>query len=187
MQHPAVGKKPNLMKLILVTFFISLAAAAGYAQVPAAKTPTKIAVIETQAFALEKGGITRYLNAMKRLEAEFKPRRTELETMQAQYRSLEEEVRKSPAAATQAKLEQADTLKRDIERKSTDAQAALVKRQRELTDPISNDIGIALSTFATQKGIDLVLDVSNVPVTFVNPAIDITAAFIAEYNTRNPQ
>jgi len=175
----------KLIQPILITFILSLTAIAAHAQVTAAKTSTKVTVVQTQAFGDEKSGITRYLNVIKRLNAEFKPRKDELDVMQAQYKKLADEVTKSPA---QAKYEQAETLQRDIKRKADDAQMAYQRREREVTEPISKDIQIALSTFAKQRGIDLLLDISSntVPVAFVNESIDITQAFIAEYNTRNP-
>ena len=175
----------KLLQSILIAFFISMANIAVQAQVPAAKIPTNVAVIQTAAFGDEKGGIIRYLNTIKTLNAEFKPRKDELDVLQAQYKKLADEMN---TGGTQAKYDQAETLKRDIQRKSDDAQAALQKRQRQLTDPISKEIGIALAAFAKARGIDLLLDISNstFPVAYVNESIDITQAFIAEYNTRNP-
>ncbi len=175
----------KLLQSILITLFISVSALAIQAQATAAKTPTKVAVIQTAAFGDEKGGITRYLNVIKTLNTEFKPRKDELDVLQAQYKKLVDEVNNS---GTPAKIDQAETLKRDIQRKSDDAQVAYEKRQRQLTDPVSKEIGLAMTAFAKARGIDLLLDISNssFPVAYVNESIDITQAFIAEYNTRNP-
>jgi Skp family chaperone for outer membrane proteins len=172
--------------------------AAGAAQQPArpagpVNVPEgKIAIIDSDAFSDQKAGIQRLVAAFQTVEREFKPRRDELQTMRTRYESLVKEINDTKSVADQkalaAKADQAETLKKDIERRQEDGQRALEKRVQELTGPVFQDIGTALQAFAAQRGITVVFDISKTgnAMMVVNTAADITDAFIAEYNQRNP-
>jgi Skp family chaperone for outer membrane proteins len=155
---------------------------------------TKIAFIDTGAFGEEKGGITRYVNAVKSLEREFKPRQDELNTMQTKIKAIADEIGKLSGSSVvdpktiQAKQDEGERLNRDLKYKKEQADADFAKRYGEVVGPISQDIGKALDQFATQRGITMILDISKLApaILTVNPAMDVTGAFIAEYNTRNP-
>jgi Skp family chaperone for outer membrane proteins len=171
---------------------------------PAATTPatasnapvpeTKIAFIDTGAFGEEKGGITRYVNAVKALEREFKPRQDELNGMQTRIKTIADEIGKLTGNSVvdpktiQTKQDEGERLQRDLKYKKEQADADFAKRYQEVVGPISQDIGKALDTFATQRGITMILDISKLApaILTVNPAMDVTSAFITEYNTRNP-
>jgi len=168
---------------------------------PAATTPaasnapvpdTKIAFINTEAFGDEKAGITRYVNAMKSLEREFKPRQDDLNNMQSRIRILAEEISKTQSVADpktiQAKQDEGERLQRDLKYKKEQADADFAKRYQEVVGPISQDIGKALDAFATQRGITMIMDISKLipAILTINPAMDVTASFISEYNGRNP-
>ena len=152
----------------------------------------KIAIIDSDAFSDQKQGIQRLVAAFQTVEREFKPRRDELQTMRTRYEALVKEINDTKSVADQkalaAKADQAETLKKDIERRQEDGQRALEKRAAELTTPVFQDIGQALQAFASQRGITLVFDISKTgnAMMVVNNAVDITDAFIAEYNQRNP-
>jgi Skp family chaperone for outer membrane proteins len=152
----------------------------------------KIAIIDTEAFADPKTGITRLVSALEVVNREFKPRSDELQKLRAQYEQLGKDIAATATVEDQrartAKLEQAETLKKDIERKTQDAQSAYQKRLRDATDPIYKDISPALQAFARQRGVNVIFDVSKLgEVMFVvNETVDLTRAFIADYNQRNP-
>lgn len=152
----------------------------------------KIAIIDTEAFADPKTGITRLVSALDVVNREFKPRSDELQRLRAQYEQLGKDIASTASVEDQrarsAKLEQAETLKKDIERKTQDAQSAYQKRLREATDPVYKDISPALQAFARQRGVNVIFDVSKLgEVMFVvNETVDLTRAFIADYNQRNP-
>jgi Skp family chaperone for outer membrane proteins len=168
---------------------------------PAATTPsaptgplpdTKIAFINTEAFGDEKGGITRYVTAVKSLEREFQPRQTELNTMQTRIKGLADEIGKLTGNSVvdpktiQAKQDEGERLQRDLKYKKEQADADFAKRYQEVVSPISADIGKALDSFASQRGITMILDISKLApaILTVNPNMDVTAAFIAEYNSK---
>ena len=153
----------------------------------------KFAVIDTDAFTDQKQGIQRLVAAFQTVEREFKPRRDELQQLQTRYEGLAKQIQDTQKVADQKALaalaDQADTLKTDIEQKQAAGQKALDKRVKELTEPIYQNIGNALQAFAKQRGISVVFDISKMQgvVMLVNPAgVDITDAFIADYNQRNP-
>ncbi len=152
----------------------------------------EIATIDTEAFADPKTGITRLVSAFEVVNREFKPRSDELQRLRAQYEQLGKDIEATRTLEDQrarnAKVEQAEALKKDIERKTQDAQSAYQKRLREATEPVYKDISPALQAFARQRGVNVIFDVSKLgEVMFiVNDSVDLTRAFIADYNQRNP-
>lgn len=169
---------------------------------PATQTPApqgtaaiaegKFAIIDTDAFSDPKQGIQRLVAAFQVVEREFKPRRDEVQQLQTRYDALVKEINDTKSVADQkalaAKADQVELLKTEIERKQQDGQKALEKRVQDLTQPIYQDIGNALQAFSRSRSISVIFDVSKMPgqVMVVNEGIDITDAFIADYNQRNP-
>ena len=152
---------------------------------------SKVAVIDSGAFQDEKVGIVRVVTALKRLNSEFQPRATELTNLDQQIQKLEADLQKAAPVqdpkVTQQQQDKIDSMKRDLQRKTEDYQAAVNKRLQEVRAPLYEDIGKALTAFAKAKGITLILDVSQVQGLFVmSDAIDVTSAFIADYNSKNP-
>ena len=153
---------------------------------------TKIAFIDTGAFGDDKAGITRYVTAVKSLEREFDPRQKELITMQTRIKAVADEIGKLTGSSVvdpktiQVKQEEGERLQRDLKYKKEQADADFSKRYQEVVGPISQDIGKALEQFATQRGITMILDISKLApaILTVNPAMDVTAAFISEYNSK---
>lgn len=150
----------------------------------------KIAVIDSSAFSDDKAGIARVVNAMKTVDAQFQPLRTEVQGMQTRYEALVADINKTRDVAdpktVAAKVEQADTMKRDIERKTQDAQLAIQKRMQETLGPLQEDVYNTLQAYASQRGISVIIDVSRVPVIYFNDSVDITKEFITEYNRAKP-
>jgi outer membrane protein len=77
-------------------------------------------------------------------------------------------------------------LKKDLQRKGEDAQAAYNKRRTELFTPLQDDIGKALEAYAKTHNINVIIDGSQVPLVYAADALDITRAFIADFNSKNP-
>lgn len=172
-------------------------------QRPAAATPAapqssgviadgKIAIIDTEAFADPKTGITKLVSAFEVVNREFKKTADDLQKLRAQYEQLGKDIQATTPVEDQrarnAKLEQAEALKKDIERKTQDAQSAYQKKLREVTEPVYRDISPALQAFARQRGVNVIFDVSKLSEAMfvVNETVDLTRAFIADYNQRNP-
>lgn len=165
------------------------------APVAAAAVPaSKIAVVNTDAFRDDKVGIRRYLKAFASLEAEFKVRNDELNNLQARLKTIADEINKlssNPVVGQQtiqAKQDEGERVQRELKYKKEQADADFKKRYTEVVLPISNDIGNALIDYANQRGITMVLDISKLEpaVLSLNPATDISQAFIADYNSKHP-
>lgn len=154
---------------------------------------TKIALVDTSVFGDEKAGIKRYLNAVKTVQREFQGN-SELVNLQGRMKTLADEITKlsgNPVVdpkTIQAKQEEGTRLQREFKYKKEDADSAFEKRLNEVVGPVSTAIGKALDEYARQHGLTMILDVSKLmpAVLTVNPATDITLAFIAEYNSKNP-
>lgn len=202
---------------IAAALFLVAAATAAVAQAPAAGRPAtparpapatgaapsqtgtaaaiaegKFAIVDTDAFTDPKQGIQRLVAAFQTVEREFKPRRDEIQALKTRYDAIVKQGNDTAKLADQKSLaalaDQADTLKTDMEQKQAAGQKALDKRIKELTEPIYQDIGTALQTFARGRGVSVVFDISKMQgvVMLVNNSVDITDAFVAEYNQRNP-
>jgi Skp family chaperone for outer membrane proteins len=187
-------------------FVLALSLSTAFAQpkpaAPAPQTPTqaavsvpesKIALIYSDAFLDAKTGIARFNTLITTLNREFQPRQTELQTMQQRITALTDEVNKMQAGSSvvdpksiQTKMDTLEALKKDYQRKGEDAQAAYNKRRQDIFQPLQEDIGKALELYAKQRNINVIIDGSQVPLVYAADSIDITRAFINEFNSKNP-
>ena len=156
---------------------------------------SKMAVIYTDMFLDQKTGIAKFNTVVNRLNGEFQKLKDEITQMQQRAQALEAEInklREAPAGtpidqkALQAKIDQLEQLKKDTQRKAEDAQAAYNRRRQELFAPLQDEIGKALEAFAKARGINVIIDGAQVPLLYAAESIDITRAFITEFNSKNP-
>src|SRR6266853_4300901 len=157
----------------------------------AAVPETKIALVNTDEFADEKTGITRLVSAMKRVDGEFQPRRTELQTLQQQIEKATADLTKAQplqdARVSQQQSDKIEGMKTEFKRKGEDAQAAYQKKLQEVLGPVYDDIGKALDAYAKAHGITLILDVTKIQgILSASESLDITRPFITEFNSKNP-
>jgi len=154
-----------------------------------------MAVIYTDAFLDSKTGIAKFNTLVTKLNGEFQKTKDDIQAMQTRGQALETEINKLQSApegtpidqrSLQAKIDQLEQLKKDIQRKSEDAQTAYNKRRQELFGPLQDDIGRALEAFAKARGINVIIDAAQVPLLYIADSIDITRAFITEFNSKNP-
>ena len=152
----------------------------------------KVVIVDTEAFGDPKTGIVRLIRAFESVNVEFKTQRDELQKLSAQYEQILKDLSATQRVEDEkiraAKVDQAESLKRQIERKQQDARDAYTKRLRDVTEPVWKDINTALETYARQRGASVVFDVSKLAAALlvVNSGVDITRGFIADYNQRNP-
>jgi len=187
-----------------VAFLAAISAGSVFAQprtTPAGPAPTspqtgtvpetKIALVNTDEFADEKTGIGRLVSAMKRVDGEFQPRRTELQTLQQQIEKATADLTKAAPVqdqkVTQQQSDKVEQMKTEFKRKGEDAQASYQKRLQEVLGPIYDEIGKALDAYAKAHGITLILDVTKVQgIVSASESLDITRPFITEFNSKNP-
>jgi len=156
---------------------------------------SKIAVIDTSVFSDEKVGIFRVIDAAKSLESEFRVRQQELQGAQTRINTLVEDIRKLQQAnvvdqkTIQAKREEGLRLQQDFDTKKQRFQEDYERRYSQVMGPVSQQIGKAMDEFAAQNGITMTLDVSKMlpAVLTALPTVEVTAAFIAEFNRKNPR
>jgi len=156
---------------------------------------SKMAVIYTDVFLDQKTGIAKFNSVVTKLNNEFAGLKNEIQGLQTRAQTLEDEIGKlqnAPAGtpidqrSLQAKIDQLEQLKKDLQRKSEDAQASYTRRRQELFGPLQDEIGRALEAFAKARGINVIIDAAQVPLLYAADSIDITRAFITDFNSKNP-
>ena len=167
-------------------------APAAQPQAPAtiAVPDSKMAMIYSDAFLDPKTGIAKFNSLMSTLTREFQPRQTELTNLQTRINALTKEINDTQSVADpnalRLKREQLDQANVELKRKAEDAEAAYNKRRQDIFLPLQQDIGKALEAFAKARGITVIVDGSQVPVVYAADSLDITRAFINEFNAKNP-
>jgi Skp family chaperone for outer membrane proteins len=151
---------------------------------------SKMAMIYSDAFLDPKTGIARFNTLLTTLNREFQPRQAKLTNLQTRITTLTKEINDTQAVADpntiRQKREQLDQANLEYKREGEDAEAAYNRRRQEIFLPLQQDIGKALEVFAKSRGITVIVDGSQVPVVYAAEAIDITRAFINEFNAKNP-
>jgi Skp family chaperone for outer membrane proteins len=151
---------------------------------------SKMAMIYSDAFLDPKTGIARFNSLLSTLNREFQPRQAELQALQTKINTLGKEIEDTQNVADpnalRTKRDQLTQLQTEFKRKGEDAEAAYNKRRTEIFTPLQQDIGKALEAFAKARGITVIVDGSQVPVVYAADSIDITRAFIADFNSKNP-
>ncbi len=164
-------------------------------QATVALPTSKIAIINTQEFMDAKTGILKFTTVVNKLNGEFQKARDDLNALRTRGETLEAEITKlrdAPAGtpidqpALQVKVDQLEQLKKDVQRRGEDAQTAYNKRRDELFQPLQLEIGAALEAFAKARGINVVIDGAAVPLLYFEESTNITRAFIADFNSKNP-
>jgi Skp family chaperone for outer membrane proteins len=156
---------------------------------------SRIALVDTTIFGDEKNGIWRYVDAAKSVEAEFKSRTDELQSIENRIKTLATEIqtlRKAPVPdqkTIQAKQQQGETLASEGKTKKDRFDEDIGKRYEQGLAPISRQIGAALDQFAAQRGVTMTLDMSKILPAILTavPAVDLTQAFINDFNSKNPR
>jgi len=165
---------------------------------PVANTPvpqSRIALFDTTAFGDEKNGIYRYVDAARAVQNEFKTRTDEIQNLGNRINALGNEIdalmKVTPVdqKTVQAKQQQGQSLQAEFNTKKAKLDEDVGKRYEQVVLPISNQIGAAMDQFATQRGITMTLDLSKLIPAILTaiPAIDLTQAFINDFNSKNPR
>ena len=194
----------KIARIFVIVAVLAIVAASVSAQQRPAATPaappasqatvavpdSKIAMIYSDAFMDPKTGIAKFSSLLNTLNREFQPRQTELQGLQTRINTLTKEINDTQSVADpntiRQKRDQLEQLNTEYKRKGEDAEAAYNKRRQDIFLPLQQDIGKALETFAKARGITVIVDGSQVPLVYAADSIDITRAFINEFNSKNP-
>lgn len=154
---------------------------------------SKIALIYSEGFLDPKAGIARFNTLLATLNRQFEKPLADLKQMEQKIAQLPDEIAKLqagvgvvPVQQIRAKSDQLEQLKKDYQRLGEDTQALYNKRRGEIFQPLQDDISKALAVYAKAHNINVIIDGSQVPVVYAADAIDITKAFISEFNSKNP-
>ena len=195
--------KPNwlIVPVLLLTVMAAFAqtpaprpgqAAPAATAAPAGDIPKpKVAIVTVEAF---REGINELRALYVKLEAEFAPRRTELESMKA---SVDEKTNVLQTKASTLTPQQSRKLQDDIEglrkegtRKLEDYQNDVAKREDAVTGETYKKVNDFLLKYVADKNITLVWNTGKIfesgVILYIDPKADITDDFVKEYNKANP-
>jgi outer membrane protein len=151
----------------------------------------KIAVINTQAFP---DAINELKQKYEQVNNQFKARQQKLQDDDARLKSMANDLQTKQgilAADKYAQLQQdAEELKKRLQRDYEDTKSDYDKSVDTTTKPVRDKLYQFLQTYATQRGIVMILNLAGAAQTgtlaYWNPGADITEDFVAEYNKANP-
>lgn len=175
---------------MVAAFAALLVVPAAHAQTSAAPAATqKIAVINLQQAIT---GTAEGKQASQQLQAQFAPRRNELNTITKQIQDLQQRMQ-----AGQTTL--SDEAKADLQRQGNELQRRGQREQQDLQDDMNdasqeaiNKIGTKMLTvldkYAKEHGYSVVIDASaqNTPVLYASTGVNITEEIIKLYDTTYP-
>ena len=187
----------NIRLIAIAVFVAAIFSVSAFAQTA---PPNKVFVIDTGAFADETVGIKKFVDASKKIDAELRPRYTELDNLATKYQeslkqfqTLKDQYDKNPSGpitkeSLQQKADELEKMQVEFKRKEEDLNQVLTKRGEELLNPIRADIYKAMDTFAKQKGYPIILDLVQLVETKLILAIgdqqvNVTTEFIQYFNT----
>jgi outer membrane protein len=151
--------------------------------VTSASAQVKVAVINTQKAMAESDELKK---ASAAVEAKYKPRQDELNKIQADLQSIEQQLNsgKLNQQAAADLQTQGQRKQRDAQRLSDDLQADFDRDRQEILGKASQKMQAVIQKLSEEKGLDIVVDASQ--TLYFKPALDITNDAIAAYNKANP-
>jgi outer membrane protein len=170
---------------------VASAQQATQAGVGAAIPDGKVAVINTAVFA---NSISELKVKYDQIEGQFKDRYQKLQGIETQLKAMETDIRTKGQAMTPEKLQELqsgyDDLKKRGQRDYEDLKAEYERTVGTATRPIREKIYQYFNTYASQRGITVMIDLAGAAqagvLAYWNPGTDVTEDFVAEYNKANP-
>lgn len=169
-----------LRSLAIRSGLVCLVLAAG---VGAASAQVKVGVINTQKAMSDTDELKKASSAV---EAKYKPRQDELNKLQADLQSIEQQLNsgklnQQAAADLQA---QGTRKQRDAQRLSDDLNQDFERDRQEVLGKISQKMQTVIAKLAEDKGLDVIVDSSQ--TLYFKPTLDLTNDVVAAYNKVNP-
>ena len=128
--------------------------------------------------------------AIADLQKKYQPRQQELERLQQEINSIQDQLSKQSATLSD---DEQRRLSRDLEdkqkllkRSSDDAQTDITADRDEAIRRISQKMGRIINDYAQQNGLALVIDGVQIPVYYFAKDSDITAEIVKRYDAANP-
>jgi outer membrane protein len=153
--------------------------------VQAAAAQAKVAVINLQKAVLESAEIKAASAAM---EAKYKPRVTQIETLDKEIAAIGQNLQANAGKLTQqaeAELNaQGQRKQRDVQRLRDDLQADVDRDRNDILQKSAVKMTDVLRKLAEEKGYDIVVDAPYAP--YFKAALDITPDLIAAFDKAYP-
>lgn len=155
----------------------------GFMLAAAVSAQVKVGVINVQDAILKSDEMKK---AASDLDAKYKVRQNELQKLQSDLQSIEQQLgsgKLNPQAG--ADLQAQGTRKqRDLQRLSQDLQTDVDADRNEILTKAGAKMRTVVEKLAADKGLDMVVDVSQ--TVYFKPALDITNEALTAYNKANP-
>jgi outer membrane protein len=156
-----------------------------FAVVGALSAQSKVAIINTQQAVGETADIKK---AQGELEAKFKPRQAEVEKVQKEIASLQQQLQtgqgKLTPQAEQNLQMTGQRRQRELQRLTEDLQTDVDRERNDILQRVGGRMQQVVQKLAEERGLDVVLDVSN--TVYFKPALDITKEATAAYDKAFP-
>jgi outer membrane protein len=164
------------LRLLVIPAALLAAASAGSAQ-------TKVAIINLQRAVLESAEIKK---ASAEMEAKYKPRQAEVEKLQKEIAGIQQTLQsgKLNALGEQDANAQGQRKQRELTRVTEDLQADVDRERNEILSKSSQRMQDIVKKLATEKGLDIVIDISN--AVYFKESLEITTEAIAAYDKAYP-
>jgi outer membrane protein len=120
------------------------------------------------------------------VEAKFKPRQDELNKLQADLQSIDQQINSGKLNQNAvAELQvQGQRKQRDAQRLSEDLQSEFDRERQDVLSKAAEKMQKIVAKLAEEKGLDFVIDTTQ--AIYFKPAMDITTDVVAAYNKANP-
>jgi outer membrane protein len=164
------------IRLLVLPAALLAAASAGSAQ-------TKVAIINLQRAVLETAEIKK---ASAEMEGKYKPRQAEIEKLQKEIAGIQQSLQsgKLNALGEQDANAQGQRKQRELTRITEDLQADVDRERNEILGKSSQRMQEVVKKLATEKGLDMVIDISN--AVFFKESLEMTTEAIAAYDKAYP-
>jgi outer membrane protein len=183
LDSPQQSGKMMFLKLrsaLLTAFIGALIAGAAQAQ---AIAPSKVAIINAQKSVADTQEIKK---AQAALEAKYRPRQQEIETLQRDLQNIQQQLNSPNLAADRAAQLRADGThkQKEVQRLSEDLQADVNNERQDILGRAGRQMTDVVKKLAEARGIDIVIDITN--TLYFKPGLDITADATAAYDKAYP-
>jgi outer membrane protein len=151
----------------------------------AAAAQSKVAIINLQAALAETAEIRK---ASAEMESKYKPRQAEMQKLQEEGQKIQMELQtmagKLTAQAEAGMQLNLQRIQRDLTRRGEDLQADVDRERGDILRVSSEKMEEVVRKLAEEKGLDLVVDISN--TVYFKPVLDITKEATAAYDKAHP-
>lgn len=150
-----------------------------------AAAQVKVAIINSQLSVLETAEIKK---AQTELEAKFKPRQEQVRALEAEIGQIQQQLQAGQGKlAPQAEQDlniRGQRRQRELQRLGEDLQAEVERERNEILGRTGQRMQEIVKKLAEERGLDLVVDVSN--TIYFKPAMEITKEATVAYDKAYP-